>query len=360
MRYLEIDFPGTSFFWLVDDGGVPDGPFETASFVRGPDGAYVASTAGRPVFLRCVRREGTTYVCVDRDGEGDELRYRLVGIDDPVAPGTWPAPHIVAVDWSGRASGEREAIWIAETDQAGRICELSSGWTRESAINRIVAIADLHPRTVAGLDFAFAFPAWWAKERGWTTGPDIWRAAHDEGETWLKACAPPFWGRPGRTNPNGPGEGLRQTDGDLAAAGSPPKSVFQIGGAGAVGTGSVRGMPQLLRLARAGFSIWPFDDASGAGRVAVEIYPRALTGRVNKSSWRARLEYLYARFPEQPEFVRERAAGSEDAFDAAVSALIMHRHRQALGALPPAPDAERRLEGQIWRPASRDRDDPLL
>ena len=58
--------------------------------------------------------------------------------------------------------------------------------------------------------------------------------------------------------------------------------MFQIGGAGAVGTGSIRGMPHLLTLADSGFTIWPF--VSGGLPTVVEIYPRALTGPVNKGS----------------------------------------------------------------------------
>jgi hypothetical protein len=57
--------------------------------------------------------------------------------------------------------------------------------------------------------------------------------------------------------------------------------VFQIGGAGAVGTDSVRGTPHLLTLAKAGFSIWPFDPPHHL--MVIEIYPRALVKeRVNK------------------------------------------------------------------------------
>ena len=53
--------------------------------------------------------------------------------------------------------------------------------------------------------------------------------------------------------------------------------------------------------------------------------------------------------------MRERAAGSEDAFDAAVSALVMARHRDELSALPPVPPGSRlRLEGAIWTPRGSD------
>jgi hypothetical protein len=82
----------------------------------------------------------------------------------------------------------------------------------------------------------------------------------------------------------------------------------------------------------------------------VEIYPRALTGPVRKSSWRPRHSYLFERFPEQPADLLERAAGSEDAFDAAVSALVMGAHRDELASLPELDDPDYVIEGRIWEP----------
>lgn len=80
---------------------------------------------------------------------------------------------------------------------------------------------------------------------------------------------------------------LRRTDREAPAIGGiRPKSVFQIGGAGAVGTGSLRGMPILKRLRDAGFAVWPFDAPRWP--CVVEIYPRLLTGAVNKGSAGAR------------------------------------------------------------------------
>jgi hypothetical protein len=46
--------------------------------------------------------------------------------------------------------------------------------------------------------------------------------------------------------------------------------------------------------------------------------------------------------------LRERAASSEDAFDAAVSALVMYKHRDDLIALPTVEDQQIVLEGMIW------------
>src|SRR5580658_616882 len=94
-----------------------------------------------------------------------------------------------------------------------------------------------------------------------------------------------------------------------------PKSPFQIGGSGSVGTGSLRAMPFLLRLREAGFRVWPFEDAAletkdrsrspagmttrkattSARPLVVEMYTRLMTGAVAKSNAEARRAYLKAR-----------------------------------------------------------------
>jgi hypothetical protein len=252
----------------------------------------------------------------------------------------------IAVDWSGRERGSAEAIWFARVCD-GALVELENGMDRSEVIGHVIAAAKAEPQTVVGLDFAFAFPAWYAEQRGWSTGRAIWDAMRDEAEALLAACEPPFWGRPG-TRVQQLGAPHRESEATLPGA---PKSVFQIGGAGAVGTGSLRGMRHLADLVDAGFAIWPFDDPGWP--MALEIYPRALTGPVLKSRHRARRDYLARRFGAQDEVMRERAAGSEDAFDAAVSALVMARHRDDLAALAPAPSGSaRRIEGAIWTPAT--------
>jgi hypothetical protein len=124
--------------------------------------------------------------------------------------------------------------------------------------------------------------------------------------------------------------------------------VFQIGGAGAVGTGSIRGMPMLHRLHAAGLRIWPYDD-SGAPTV-VETYPRRLTGTVTKSSGAARARYVADHASSVEERHLELARASEDAFDALISALTMWEHVEELRVLPPPRDETMRLEGAIWYP----------
>jgi hypothetical protein len=254
---------------------------------------------------------------------------------------------IVAVDWSGRASGERRAIWLAEARDC-EVVRLENGRTRDEVADLVIGLAAADPRLVVGLDFSFSLPAWFLDERGFATVDDLWAAAAREGERWLRDCEPPFWGRPGVPRPSLTGH-LRVTEAAAPAVGGVrPKSSFQIGGAGSVGTGSVRGFPVLARLRRDGVAIWPFDDA-GTPRV-VEVYPRACTGAVVKSRPDARARLLDVRFPQLTDSLRERAVASEDAFDALVTALVMAEHADELATIPPPPHPAARREGWVWWP----------
>src|SRR5919202_725056 len=160
---------------------------------------------------------------------------------------------------------------------------------------------------VVGLDFAFSAPAWWLEESGFQTVADLWRAATAVHTAQLNRPTPPFWGHLGTKRQLDPAQRLRRTEQVLAREGHRPKSVFQLGGAGAVGTGSLRGMPHLLELREAGFSIWPFDPPGWPS--LVEIYPRLFTKRVDKGRFHSRREALRARFPDQDPVLLERAAG---------------------------------------------------
>jgi hypothetical protein len=72
---------------------------------------------------------------------------------------------------------------------------------------------------------------------------------------------------------------------------------------------------------------------------------------VVKSSVRACLQHLNTRYPkdELPDLFRGMAAATDDAFDAAISALEMARARDALCRLPDGDDIDR-IEGRIWSP----------
>lgn len=125
-----------------------------------------------------------------------------------------------------------------------------------------------------------------------------------------------------------------------------PKSVFQIGGAGAVGTGSLRGMPILHRLKQAGLSVWPLDDRKGPTRI--EIYPRVPTGAIVKSNAVERARRLSERCPTADAEIANKAVSSEDAFDALVSALVMARYVDDFAGLRATKNDRVRREGWIW------------
>jgi hypothetical protein len=257
----------------------------------------------------------------------------------------------VAIDWSGALASVRRKLWIAEVS-AGRLVRVECGRDRAEIFAHLVEHAERDRELVVGLDFAFSFPRWFVESQGCTFAPELWRTAEDRGEEWLRDCAAPFWGRSDRRRPppDSTRPMYRATESDLVAAhGVGPKSAFQIGGAGAVGTGSVRGMPWLTRLRESGFAIWPFDAPRRP--LALEIYPRYMTGRVNKSSELARRLYLAREFADQDSALLELAASTEDAFDAAVSALRMSQHADGFDRLSPALDSATLMEGRIWRPS---------
>jgi hypothetical protein len=290
---------------------------------------------------------------------------------------------IIAIDWSGRidASGQRRHIWAGIWTRG--VVTLEAGRTRDEVADWLIALSRETPRMVIGIDCCFSFPAWFLAEHNCNSVFDFWRhVAGGQGERWLKREAAEvarderFWGAPHKRPAQFSGENLirsmRLTDWDnkiapsqpggdaLRAAkmhGITPKSPFQIGGSGSVGTGSLRAMPFLLRLHDAGFRAWPFESAALAVHpLLVEIYTRLMTGAVAKSNPDARKLYLAARRNSDPLYkplkrsVVAKAEASEDAFDALVSTLEMVRHADQFGALRATRNAHLLLEGETWRP----------
>ena len=247
-------------------------------------------------------------------------------------------------------------MWLAEACE-GRITRIECGRDRAEIVEHLIACAASEPRLVAGIDFAFSFPRWFLEARGMSSAHELWDCVAERGETWLAHCPHPFWGKPGvpRPTPNSAQSAWRQTENETTRVrGVGPKSIFQIGGAGSVGTGSLRGMPYLARLRDAGFAIWPFD----APRLpmVVEIYPRELTGAVNKSSRIARALYVQAHLPHESHAIQDLASSTEDAFDAAISAACMQRFARDFARLGATREDLDPLEGRIWRPLR----DPLF
>lgn len=290
---------------------------------------------------------------------------------------------VVAVDWSGDASaaGQRRKIW-AGIWTAGEV-RLENGRTRAELVDALAEMALETPRMVVGVDFCFSYPAWFVAEHGAASAMEFWQVVARHGERWLaRECGEArFWGRVGPLRSGkkpqefqGEEGGLRMLrradeackvraailDPTLSARvkGIAPKSPFQIGGAGAVGTGTLRGIPELMRLHTAGFRVWPFQEPELATKqprpLIVEIYPRLLTGEVNKGSARARSAYLKKKQREDVAYrglsrqVLEHARGSEDGFDALVSVLAMAEQRAGFLELHKASDPVALIEGSVW------------
>ncbi len=338
-------------------------------------------------------------------------------IHEPGVPAVTPEAaigpeRVVAIDWSGRQDlpGQRRHIWAATwtaAEAAGRartaaegarraalggVLTLENGRTRDEVAEWLIGLAAETPRMVVGIDMCFSLPAWFVEEElGMHSAPALWQlVAETHGERWLarRSADDPeldrrFWGKPHKRPAEFSGENLhrmlRATDIDCKiislipqaeraarVRGITPKSPFQIGGSGSVGTGSLRGMPVLLRLHRAGFRVWPFDRAmlpAGAppSPMLVEMYTRLMTGPVHKANPVARRAYLdRLRLPESPTFdpryaalprgVVQGALGSEDAFDALVSCMVMTARRESFARLPQPRDPAARIEGWTWAP----------
>lgn len=298
---------------------------------------------------------------------------------------------VVAVDWSGRvdAAGQRRhiwaGVWTVGPDGKGRFA-LEAGRTREELIAWLIEMGRETPRMVVSVDCCFSFPTWFLAEHGCATVFDFWRhVAAGHGERWLaRECEEVarderFWGKPHKRPEQFCGAGLHRSmrftdmdnkitpkmlEGDPERAakvkGITPKSPFQIGGSGSVGTGSLRAMPFLLALWESGFRIWPFESSELAGKeprpLLVEMYTRLMTGAVAKSNEGARRTYLATKRKADDLYggisrgVLAKAYASEDAFDALVSVVEMVRYREEFAGLKATKDEVLGLEGITWRP----------
>ena len=185
-----------------------------------------------------------------------------------------------------------------------------------------------------------------------------------------------FWGKPHKRPAEFSGEHLhrmlRATDIDCKIAalipegerqarvkGITPKSVFQVGGAGSVGTASLRGFAVLLRLREAGFRVWPFDAPALVGRAASagggDVYAVEYGGGEEVECGGA--GGLFVEEAERGCGVcgvvagRDAEGGSgEDAFDALVSTMVMAERRETFATLPMPRDPLCGIEGWTWAP----------
>ena len=235
-------------------------------------------------------------------------------------------PTVIAIDWSGaKKTGPKSGIWLAVI-RSGRLVQTEAVSKRENAIALVRGYA---PPVIAGFDFSFGAPRWFAEHHDCASIDDLWALAERDGEVWLRPPpSPPFWCDRQLVPPE---QRFRRCEERLKAMGSTtPKSIFQLVGNGQVGAGSVRGMPHLARLRGAEFAIWPFDRAND--RTVLEIYPSLLR--------------KLAPHHDVGPFT------SEHERDAVVSARVMWDCREAIAALEAATDPITRIEGDVWTPSS--------
>jgi hypothetical protein len=221
-------------------------------------------------------------------------------------------PTVIAVDWSG--ARRPRGIWLAVV-RAGRLVDSRALATREEAARYVV---ETDPPVIAGFDFSFGVPEWFAFANRCSTIDEVWALAARDGERWL-APTPPFWRDRCRVPLD---QRFRRCELRYPRA----KSVFQLVGNGQVGAGSVRGMPLLASMRARGVAIWPFDVP--AARTVFEIYPSALRALTT-----------------HPGPFR-----SDDERDAVCSAQVMWDARETVAALGAATDPTTRLEGDVWAP----------
>ncbi len=260
----------------------------------------------------------------------------------------------VAVDWSGddKSKRQREKIWVGVAE-GGQLLGLTNGFTRERVVAMLVGQVNRRRPVFIGLDFAFSFPQWYLAWRGLRSVRELWELAVCDGEIWLDGRTWPFYGR--GCYPTRPakleGRELRNTD-ERQGGTAQPQSVFKLVGYGQVGPGTIRGLPALVRLQDAGASIWPFDGAKASGATVVEIFPRLFYGMgVVKNTRASRECYLRRQYDDLQPCWLETMIGSDDAFDAGVSALVMSTHVEELQRLQRAEQPPESWEGEIWRPA---------
>lgn len=218
---------------------------------------------------------------------------------------------IAILDWSAANQPRRgqDSIWLGVSGQSPENLP-----TRAAALARLQSLVTQTlangQRLLIGADFAFGYPAGFARA---LTGQDGALAVWD----WLdaritddaqnrsnrfavaaqaNAALPglgPFWFNPTREAlPDLPHKGnARHSHGwpehrrcDALAKGA--QSVWKLGGAGAVGSQSLTGLPRLNQLRRAfpgAVSVWPFQPPT-TPVVLAEVFPSLLAPAVAASA----------------------------------------------------------------------------
>lgn len=226
-----------------------------------------------------------------------------------------PFDRVVVVDWSANATPKRgaDSVWIGVRYADGRSLEPVNPATRAEATALLLDLLDAPQRTLVGFDFPLGYPAGFATAAG-LEGPAPWAAAwthlatavvdgpRNANNRWEVAAglnarlrANHFWGvPPRRSGPHlprhkPPADGLRVAPFRLAEArlrehGLRPFPVWQLLGAGSVGSQSLTGIPVVHHLRhhprlRERAQVWPFESGLRtpvADVVLAEVWPSAV------------------------------------------------------------------------------------
>ncbi len=242
---------------------------------------------------------------------------------------TWSAPTVIsptviAVDWSGaKRTGLSSGIWLAVIEQ-GRLVRSEALSMREHAVEIVEAYA---PPVIAGFDFSFGFPAWFAHRTrlrhdrrrlvdGRARRRDVVGVATDSRRS----------GETGATFPSSSASGGARKR--CAKTDSRRSRSSNSSGTDRWAPDQSAGCPTSTRLRGAGFAIWPFDQP--ADRIAMEIYPSLMRKR--------------AAHHDVGPFANEHER------DAVVSARVLWDHRETVAALEAATDPVTLIEGDVWTP----------
>lgn len=238
---------------------------------------------------------------------------------------TAPFDRIVVVDWSASATPTtgRDSIWSDVFRPATGEHSTTNHRTRHDALRYLVELLDeATGRVLIGFDFPFGFPTGFARSAG-LTGATAWQAtwqhlvAHlddrpDNSNNRFEVASQlnaaigdgpgPFWGTTSERHvtpwlsrrkapgfPHGRLEEFRHNERAVRATGRFPFSVWQLSGAGSVGSQALTGIPVVHALRhhpsladRA--TIWPFESGfthvPGGDRddaiVIAEVWPSAI------------------------------------------------------------------------------------
>jgi hypothetical protein len=217
---------------------------------------------------------------------------------------------VIVVDWSGRATRSpvcesKDAIWIGTCEHGSETqCYFR---TRSEAAAWLTTTLSDGGRHLVGFDFPMGYPVGLARRltgtdgalalHGWLAGRIV--DGPDNANNRFEVAADinrqlggagPFWGCPkSRPRPHLPSLktvdytalGLKEKR-QVEHENPPAKPVWQLLGAGSVGSQALLGIPFVHRLAKdTGAAIWPFDEPHDL--TLAEVYPSLLARAVAAS-----------------------------------------------------------------------------